>query len=53
VRGHRIGSERDLNERSRWLSLVVGLPGLNLGPHPFKPVTSELGVDLMVQSQTS
>jgi hypothetical protein len=28
VYGHRTGCERDFNQRSRWLSLVVGLAGL-------------------------
>jgi hypothetical protein len=31
ARGHRVGSERNYNSRSRWLSQVVGLPGLEPG----------------------
>jgi hypothetical protein len=31
VRGHRTGAERDFSSRFCWLSLVVGLPGLEPG----------------------
>src|SRR5262245_7154864 len=38
--GHRIGSERAVYSRCRWLSLVVGLPGLEPGTSSLSAITA-------------